>query len=236
MKKHLLVGAAGLLLAATVAPASADDVTASSVDFQVVADQNTIVMVVGDSSTVDLTYSVTNGDGKQGCNLTGPGSQLVLDVVGTGDAVEGPAGLSGVPASVAFEACDDELTDTAAVRTLSFTAVSPGTTTFTFTRNATSSVSSSSGTYDTTAATFVVTVLAPQEEVGRDAPAIANDWLHNTATAAELAACREANGTKNKSNWHGQLISKVAQLFEGQSFTASQESVVINQVKAYCGL
>lgn len=238
MKKTLTAAAAAASLVLLVpSAASADDVAASSIDFQVVAEQNTIVLTVGESASVTLTYSQTNDDGKSGCNLQGSGSQLTLDVVGTGDPVDGPAGLSGMPEAVVFESCDDA-TGADSVVVLNFAGVSPGTTTFTFSRNAAGTVTNSpDATYDTSGATFVVTVLAPQEQVGRDAPAVANDWLHNTATLEQLAACRALNGTnKTGSNWHGQLIGKVAQHFEGQSFSTAQEQVVVDQVKAYCGL
>ncbi len=82
-------------------------------------------------------------------------------------------------------------------------------------------------------ASFTVVVLGE----GRDAPAIANDYLHNDADAATLAACQEANGTNpGKTNWNGQLIAKIAHFFEGQSFTEDEEYIVVDKVREYCGL
>ena len=230
------LASAAALVALSAPAALADDVTASAADFQVISDQNTIVLTIGEAASVTLTYANTNGDGKNGCNLSGSGdTQLALDVVGTADPIDGAAGIDGLPLSVVFPACDDN--DLPANQVLSFTATSPGTTSYAFPVNSSSTVAWSGSTFDTSGSNFVVTVLAPVEELGKDAPAIANGWLHNTADADQLEACRQALGNnKNKSNWQGNLISQIAQFFAGQTFTASQEATVVNKVKTLCGL
>jgi hypothetical protein len=83
-------------------------------------------------------------------------------------------------------------------------------------------------------ADFTVNVLDPVvDEPTRDAPAIANEYLRNRADNGD---CQERQGTnKNKNNWHGQLVSKVAKEFAERSFTASQEGVVTTFVESLCG-
>jgi hypothetical protein len=236
MPRLLTAAGAASLLALGAAPAAqADDVHASSPSFQLLEGQQTLVLGVGDSAEVTLTYAVTGSgrnpeDGKAGCNLSGgPLTQLAMDVVATPDPMAGPAGVSGLPGSVTFDSCDDD--GLPATVTLSLTAVSPGTTTYAFAEN---SDTVAQGTFDTSGSTFVVVVL---DEDGRDAPAIANEWLHRVASPEQLASCRDANGTNDsKSNWHGQLIATVAQFFEGQSFTADEEHVVVDKVIELCGL
>lgn len=232
----VVAGAATLLLVGATPAALADDVDASSAGFQLVDQQNTLVLDVGDTASVTLAYAVTGTgknpvDGNSGCNLSGGrDTQLVMDVVAEADPVAGPAGVAGMPADVTFESCDVD--GAPATVTLSLTALAPGVTTYTFAEDA--GRTNARGTFDTSGATFVVVV---NDEEGRDAPAIANEWLHEVATDAELASCQEANGTNTgQANWHGQLISKVAQFFEGQSFGPSEEHVVIEKVQEYCGL
>jgi len=234
LHRAVAVAAGTIALVATGGAAYADDVAATSSEFQLIDGRQTIVLAVGESASVTLTYAVTGTgkdpeDGKAGCNLTGAGSNLTLDVLGTADPDAGPAGLEGLPGQVTFESCDDEGAPSTVV--LSFTAVSPGTTTYDFPVDGPATVGQ--GTWDTAAASFVVVVPAD----GRDAPAIANEWLHESATAEELVACQDANGTnQGGTNWHGQLIVKVAQFFEGQTFTPEEEQVVIDQVREFCGL
>ena len=83
-------------------------------------------------------------------------------------------------------------------------------------------------------ANFTVNVLDPVVEAPtRDAPAIANEYLRDRGNNDD---CMDAQGTnKNKNNWHGQLISRIAKHFEGQSFTAAQEDEVHDAVDTLCG-
>jgi hypothetical protein len=224
--------AAAAMVLGTAGLAAADDIESTSGYFE--TDTKTVVMEVGDTAAVTLGYIVTGTgntpeDGNSGCNLSGgPSTQLVLDVVGTAaPAPDTAAGLTGLPATVTFADC-------AATVQLNFTATSPGTTYYTFPVNTVATVAQ--GTFDTSAANFVVTVLAPEADEGRDAPAIANEYLKGL-DGVELEICKAANGTnKNKANWHGQLISKVAHQFEGQSFGPSREHIVTDFVDGTCGL
>jgi hypothetical protein len=227
--------AAAAMVLGTAGLAAADDVESTSDYFG--TDTKMIVMEVGDTASVTLGYIATGtgqnpADGKQGCNLSGgPGTQLVLDVVGTAaPAPETGAGLTGLPATVTFEDCTVD--GAPATVQLSFAATSPGTTYFTFPVNTEETVAQ--GTFDTSGANFMVTVLAPEADEGRDAPAIANEYLKGLSST-QLTACKENNGTnKNQANWHGQLISKVAHQFEGQSFGPSREHIVTSFVNGEC--
>lgn len=70
---------------------------------------------------------------------------------------------------------------------------------------------------------------------GRAAPAIANEYLRESATPELVEACREANGTnKNLANWRGKLISAVAREFRGQTFGPDEEHVVTDDVEDRC--
>lgn len=222
--------ASGALVLGPAIPALADDVSASSAGFT--GGTSTIYLTLGDSASVTLSYLVTGqghnpSDGKAGCNLTGKGSQLALDVVTSGDA-----GVTDLQSNdLVYAACPKD-TDPAVI-TLTFTATGPGTATYTFPVDAAATVAQ--GSFDTSGAAFTVVVTDPAE--GREAPAIANDWLHNTATAGELAACGAALGTNdNQSNWQGNLIADVAQQFPDQTFAPDQEYVVVDAVRELCGL
>jgi hypothetical protein len=224
------MAAAAAMVLGTAGLAAADDVntTSESPTYSVVSGVKTFIMEVGDTASAMLTYSETNTDGVSGCNLGGRDSAVTLGVTQTA-APTGGAGISGLPQSVTLTDCND-------TETLTFSAVSPGTTTVTFPVSAVVSnkTGAEPGTFNTSGATFVVTVLAPEEDEGRDAPAIANEYLKGLSST-RLTACKENNGTnKNQSNWHGQLISKVAQHFEGQSFGPSREYIVTDFVDGQC--
>ena len=61
----------------------------------------------------------------------------------------------------------------------------------------------------------------------RGAPAIANEYLRDRANIAD---CKDNLGTnKNKSNWHGQLISAVAHEFEGTTFTEAEVHAFVEE-------
>jgi hypothetical protein len=190
------------------------------------ADANTVELEVGDTRDVTITIEVestSDGDGA-GCNIGGAGNQLVLDV-----ASSTPTKVSVTPAQLTFVDCDDE-------RTVTVTALQPTDgvgAVIGFTVNGETQLRSGDRR-TVNQADFVVNVFAPaaDDEPVRDAPAIANEHLRNRADNSD---CQDANGTnKNKNNWHGQLISKVAKHFDGQSFTAAQEGTVTSYVEGLC--
>jgi hypothetical protein len=133
--------------------------------------------------------------------------------------------------TVQYTACPDEGD---APRVLSFTGATPGVTVVSFDVDSVTAREVGAEDFVTTPASFTVVVLAAE---GRHAPAIANDYLANDADRATLEACQDANGTnRNQSNWHGQLINKIAQHFEGRTFAKDEEYIVIDKVHEYCGL
>jgi hypothetical protein len=78
---RLYRGLALAILLAMALPwvAFADDI-ANTLDATVDADLEVLNLSVGGSFAVTFTYSVTNDDSKNGCNLTGQGAQLVASV------------------------------------------------------------------------------------------------------------------------------------------------------------
>lgn len=223
----LVAAAAAALVVGWAGAAAADDVRTTSTDVSYDASTRTFTLHVGDTATAALSYYAT-ATGKSGCDLTGRGSFVSL-----GSSSSEAGVVSNLTPEVTYTACGD--VDDPAVQTVTFTAANPGTTTVTFAVDGFSSSSAlvSAGTFDLTAATFTVVVLGND---GRDAPAIANDFLRDVADAETLAACQDVNGTNaDKSDWHGQLITKIAQFFEGQSFTEDEEHIVVEKVLEYCG-
>ncbi len=228
IRTTLASAAAVALVVGTGGVAAADDVRTTSTDPTYDATTRTFTLHVGDSATASLTYYAT-ATGKSGCDLTGPGSYVEFD---SASSVAGV--VSGLTSDVRYTDCGDE--DAPPVRTVTFTGAVPGTTSVTF--PLASYVSNGKGvsasTFESTLASFTVVVLGDE---GRDAPAIANDYLHNDADDATLAACQAENGTNpGQTNWQGQLIAKIAQYFEGQTFTEDEEYIVVDKVRDLCGL
>lgn len=216
--------AAAALVIGTAGVASADTISTTSSEATYDAATRTFTISVGQTATATLAYAADK-TGKNGCDLTGKGSQVTFGVDSSADTV-----LSGVTSSVQYTACPD--VDSPA-QTVSFTGAVPGTTLVTFDVESLTAKDVVASDFATGPASFTVVVLGE----GRAAPAIANDYLRNDADAATLAACREANGTNpDKTNWHGQLVAKVAQFFEGQSFTEDREYIVIDKVREFCAL
>ncbi len=225
---------AGALVLSAAGTAHAD-VTYNDINGAVDNAVETVVLAPGETKTVTLTYVNTNEQGvdhdnddstpklyqdtENRCGAHGTKS-LVLDV-----STSNPAVASLNTNQITIQDCDG----TASVIV---TAVGVGTAEIRF---SVAQSSTASGTQWTTPADFDVQVVAP--DPGRDAPAIANEYLHQAATQTTLDACRSALGTnKTKSNWHGNLISMVAKQFEGQTFTTAQETTVVTFVRQRCNL
>lgn len=220
-----ICAASAALFLGSTGMAAADTISTSSTDASYDAATRTFTIAVGQTATATLAYAADR-TGKNGCDLTGKDSQVTF---GTASSVGGV--VSGLAETVQYTACPDEDDPP---RSVSFTGATPGTTVVSFAVESVTAKDVTAAGFVTGPATFTVVVVAPE---GRDAPAIANDYLHNDADDATLAACQEANGTNtSQSNWHGQLISKIAQYFEGQTFTEDEEYIVIDKVREYCGL
>ena len=98
-KRLLALLGTTLAAASVVGVAAADDVS-NSLDFSVDATAESMPLNVGGAAGTTQLFTVnTNGDGKNGCNLTG-GTTLTLDVASTDTSV---ATVS--PSSVTFTAC-----------------------------------------------------------------------------------------------------------------------------------
>jgi hypothetical protein len=173
-----------------------------------------------------------------GCNI-GEDGQLVLDVASADSSK-----VTVSPASITIEDCGETA---GATVTVTGAAPTDGTAVMvSFTVNQTESVLRELRTGNPSNptiinskfaddATFYVNVLDPQGPT-RDAPAIANEYLRERS---ENDDCLDAQGTNGrpgqrgyKSNWHGQLIAKIAQHFDGASFTEAQVKAAVETLCA----
>lgn len=218
----------------------------NDIDATVDATLESMVMDVGDVESVGLYIRVENAaaeggsdsGGVSGCNLQG-GRRLVLDIGNTnGGAASVVADTSSRfgsdPSKVLFtgdcEAGDPKVSILKATLTVTgVAATAVGTpAVVSFTKDSTNSTAL--GNWNLAPASFDVTVVGTAPAPTRDAPAIANTYLSD-ASDAYTDNCKAAQGTnKNRSNWHGQLISKVARQFEGQSFTVATVTAYVDSL------
>jgi len=138
-----------LTLVFTVA-AFADDVS-NNLDTSVDATIEAMALTVGGSNgSVQFHLAPTNTDAKSGCNLGGPGAQLVLAISSSNTAVA-TLGAS----SVTITACDPTLSTAVSVHPV---AVGSSTVTVTFTSVTTNSGATSASDYNLAPASFTVNV------------------------------------------------------------------------------
>ena len=131
------------VLLLTASAAWADDIS-NNLDSTVDAVAEVMPLSVGGSvGTTQLYVVPQNGDGKQGCNLTGS-TTLVVSVASTNALV-----ATVTPTSVTFDSCG-------ATPTLTVTPLSAGTTTI----SASQTSNNSDGTFDLAPVTFTVNVTA----------------------------------------------------------------------------
>ncbi len=141
--------AAALFLALLLLPGSAsvvlaDDVS-NNVDATIDAELETLSLTVGGANgAVGLYVSPTNGDGKNGCNLTGS-TTLVVGINSSNTAI-----ATASPASITFASCGD-----APTITVHPVAAGSATVSLTLTSNNTS------GTFNLAPASFTVNVVPP---------------------------------------------------------------------------
>lgn len=244
---------AGLTLLGSAAFA---DIVYNDIDNNVDTTLESIVMEVGDApETVGLYIQVQNATtegsgGENGCNLKG-GRQLVLDIANSNTAAvtvtadsafRFASNSSKVLLTGDCEQDVDGVSTPVLKATLSVAANSAtpvGTpAVISFSKDLTNSTAL--GNWSLTQASFDVTVTEPDNGPTRDAPAIANEHLsgqdndYTDACKEELGTNGKAGSRGHKSNWHGQLISNVAKHFEGETFTAAQESMVTDYVDDLC--
>jgi hypothetical protein len=231
-----------VLAFAMLAGSAFADLVYNDVDDSIDNEVETLVIAPGDVEIVTLTWINTNTNesvwGLEGsghddeeasyvdtvtqCNLR---SDLFADVsvTNTNAAVAAVTSDDLEDGKIRFEDCGDEIE-------LTVTGVAAGTTEVRF---AIAAGSTAEGANFTAPANFDVQVVSP--DPGRAAPAIANEYLRTHTDADFLASCKGANGTnRNKSNWHGQLITKVADQFEGQTFARGSEGPVMDYVDSLC--
>lgn len=160
----LALGAAGTLLATVgvTGTAVADDVVATNTDFITSGGVKTLTVVSGTTVSVTMDYRNTNDDagqnGDNGCNLSGSGSELRLDVAAT-QGPGGPVTFSDLPASFVFPGCADS--------TFTVTPQAAGEVTFGFTVAGftTNSDDIESDDFNVAGMGFKLIVVAPEEEV-----------------------------------------------------------------------
>lgn len=137
------ITAGGLLL--SVAGVAHADLVFNNVDASVDAAAESMPLNAGGvTGTTTLAISEANGDGKQGCNLTGD-KVLILSLASSNATV---ATVS--PSSMTFSSCGD-------TKVLTVTPLSTGTATV----SATQTLNTTAGTFNLLPATFTVDVAAP---------------------------------------------------------------------------
>lgn len=166
-KSALISAAAATLVITTAGLAVADDIGSTSASFVVGNPVKTLSLVEGGSATVTLTYANRNGDDKNGCNLES--GSLNLNVVQTA-APAGGATLSGLSSEVSFSSCGDSVP-------LTIGAEAAGTTTVSFTYKSDTSpvLAIDANDFDTSGATFVVTVVEASTSVDTDEDGVPDD-------------------------------------------------------------
>jgi hypothetical protein len=136
---------AGTALILSTSAVYADDI---SNDLDALIDAVAEIMpltVDGPSGTTSLYLQPRNGDGKNGCNITGGGAALVLGV-----ASSDPAVATVSPGTVTFDSCGD-------THVLTVSPVSAGSTTISVSLTS----NNTGGTFNLAPATFVVIVAPP---------------------------------------------------------------------------
>lgn len=148
LRRPALAAATALMLMSAGVAAHADDV-ANNLDTTVDATYETMALTVGGSAMSTKLYTVTrNGDGKNGCNLTG-GTSLKVAV-----SSSDPSVATVSPAEVTFTSCVNEANTP---HVLWVTPLAPGTTTVTLSQVS----NTTAGTFELRTASFTVNVAPP---------------------------------------------------------------------------
>jgi hypothetical protein len=143
LRSILACAASTAIVAAGATSAIADDIY-NGLDSSIDATAETLALAPSSTGTTTLYIDPTNGDGKNGCNLTGS-TTFTASVSSNNTSV---ATVS--PSTVTFTACGD-------TKVLTVTAVGAGTATISLTGG----TNTSGGTFNLAPATFVVNVSAP---------------------------------------------------------------------------
>jgi hypothetical protein len=142
----------------------------------------------GPNGTTNLYVQPTNGDGKNGCNLTG--STTLVVAVTSSD----PGAATVSPTSVTFTSCGD-------TPTLTITPVGPGSTTVSVSQTS----NSTDGTFNLAPATFTVNVAAPTNS----APSVTVDGVTGAAEyeigSVPVATCEVTDAEDGSSSFPATL-------------------------------
>jgi thrombospondin type 3 repeat protein/Big-like domain-containing protein len=195
----------GMLFAALMfgAVAYADDVS-NNLDTSVEATLENMPLTVGGADgSVQFHLAPTNTDEKNGCNLTGSGSQLVLGISSSDTSV---ATLSA--SSVTLTGCDPTLSSAIIVH-----PVGAGTTTvtLTFTSVITSSAATAASNYNLAPASFTVSVSNPVAlDTDGDGVPDASDNCPSAANADQADADGDGTGNACDSNAYAPAVGTAA--------------------------
>jgi len=151
-QKFSIAMSLAVILAMLLTSFALADQVANNVDLSVDSAYDTMALNVGGvNGSTTLRIIEQNGDGKNGCNLGGAGSQLTVSV-----ASSNPSVATVSPTSVTFNACAD-------TRTLTVTPVSQGSAniTLTFVSVTTNAAGVTSSSFDLLPGRFIVEVAPP---------------------------------------------------------------------------
>lgn len=184
-----ILAAVPLFLTATAGAALADTVS-DNLDGVIDATAEIMPLNLGQQGTTQLAITEGNGDGKNGCNLTGS-TTLVVAVTSSNAVV---ATVS--PSSVTFTSCGD-------VHELTVHALAEGSSTVSLTQTS----NSTDGTFDLAPATFTVNVTAPAP--ANTAPAVSVSGVTGGAQYAKgsvpLATCDVTDAEDGPSTFDASL-------------------------------
>ncbi|WP_207006498.1 PxKF domain-containing protein [Nocardioides aromaticivorans] len=157
-RRVLALGAVGALGLASgiAAAASADDVVATNPNFITSGGVKTLTVEKGATASVVMDYKNTNGDIKNGCNISQtPGSKLVLSAAASTPSTVTFQG--GLPASLEFPNCGD--------KSFSLTPTAVGETTISFAfSSVVGTAGAGAGDFDVSGMTFKLIVVEPEQE------------------------------------------------------------------------
>lgn len=157
------VGALGLSAGLGVV-ASADTVTAAdaigTAHVEIIEGVRTVTAIVGATVVVNMDYQPTggdfSGDNGNGCNISGPGSQVTLGVTTTQSA--DPVDFASAPVAPTFTSCGD--------KTFTVVPTTTGEVSFSFAvTGVVSNKTTAFDDYDVSRMSFTLVVVADEEEV-----------------------------------------------------------------------
>jgi hypothetical protein len=184
-RRTLFVLATALAVALAPGVAALGDVVSNTLDPSVDATAENLALTAGASAS-NVTFNLTpaNGDGKNGCNISGAGSTITFSVSSSLPSV------ATVTSPITFASCGD-------TPTVSVTPLTAGSTTVTIAEQSRTNVT---GTFNLAPATFTVTVSAACPPAPSTAPAVtetnapaATGWYNAASAAASFTVSPSTN-------------------------------------------